>query len=52
MLRSVKIEHLSCDHFEIAFGAAMAAAQIAAIETDHDRRCHFIDFRIWRFSRA
>ena len=46
MLRAVKIEHFAGDHFEIAFGTTMPATQIAAIETDHDRRSHRIDVGI------
>ena len=46
MLRSVEIKHLACDHFEIAFRAAMPAAQISTVETDHDRRGHCVDLGI------
>ena len=36
MLRSIDIEHLARQHFEIPFGATMPAAQIASIKADHD----------------
>ena len=43
---SIEIQDLSGDHFEIAFGATMPAAQIAAVEADHDRRGHCVDLGI------
>lgn len=46
MLRPVAIEHLASDHFEIALGAPMSAAQVAAVEADHDRGRHRVDVRI------
>jgi hypothetical protein len=52
MLRSVEIKHLARDHFEIAFRAAMPAAQISAVETDHDRRGHCVDLGIWGSGRT
>ena len=52
MLGSIEIENLSGDHFEIAFGATMPAAQIAAVEADHDRRGHCVDLGIWCSGRT
>ena len=46
MLRTIEIEHLARNHFEISFGATMPAAQIPAIEADHDRRRYGVDFGI------
>ena len=46
MLRPIEIEHLAGDHFEIALGAPMSAAQVAAVEADHDRGRHRVDVRI------
>ena len=52
MLGSIEIEDLSGDHFEIAFGATMPAAQIASVEADHDRRGHCVDLGIWCSGRT
>ena len=46
MLRPVAIDHLASDHFEIALGAPMSAAQVAAVDADHDRGRHQVDVRI------
>src|SRR5208337_2867590 len=55
ILRSIEIEHLASYYFEIAFGATMTAAQVAAVEPDHGRRSHGVDFWIcasrWTQSR-
>ncbi len=52
MLRSIEVEHLAGDHFEVAFGATMPAAQVAAVEPDHDRRGDCVDHRIWGARRT
>ena len=49
MLRSIDIEHLARQHFEIPFGATMLAAQTASIKADHDCRSHCVNVGIRHF---
>ncbi len=48
MLRSIDIEHLARQHFEIPFWATMSAAQIASIKVDHDCGSHCVNIGIRR----